>query len=202
LELGRLTSSESVTLPGGTLWALISEDSSGNLPGGLFADSSFFSSHDTQTILNDFGGATIAQGSQIAGGFVVATGSTLSSPAGDIGSSIDFTISDFSGLAVGDKLAVYWFPGQTESNITLPTNNFEIGGFQRTTVNTGSGGNSALIVPSDSEFSVTMAYFDNAITSGNSGIEQTSFQAIAVPEPSTLALLGMSFLILATRRQR
>lgn len=202
LELGRLTNSESVTLPGGTLWALISEDSStGNLPGGLLADSSLYANNNISTITSDFSGATIAEGNSIGGGVIVATGGISNLTPGDISLSFDFEISQFPSVATGDKLGVYWFPGRTEASNTLPTSSFDIGGFHRTDANSGSGGNYGLIVPPDEVPAVTMAFFDNDITSSSSGIALTEFEAIAVPEPSTLIFVGMSILLLLRRRR-
>lgn len=206
LGIGRLTSSNSVTLPGDTLWALVSQDSAGNLPGGLGADSSFFASSNTQNIMNDFAGQTITTGANIGGGRVIATGPTTASTfalgEGYIDGLINFDLNDF-GLSVGDKLAIYWFPGRTEASNTLPSDTFEIGGFQRTTVNTSSGGEAALIVPPDLTQNVNVFYLDDQTTgASDSGIDQTSFQAIAVPEPSTLMFLCTSLLFLARHRRR
>lgn len=202
LELGELTNSSSVALPGGTLWALISEDSSGNLPGGLLTDDSLYNNSNSSTILSHFGGATISAGATIGGGYVVAIGSSAASPAGDIAASIvsfDFVAA---GLSTGDKLGVYWFPGRTTASNTLPATNFEIGGFHRTAANIDSGGNSGLIMPTDGAPSATMAFFDNNITAGTSGIAPTEFQAITVvPEPSTILLIGAVLFVMIRRRR-
>lgn len=199
LELGELTDSAGVAIPGGTLWALISEDSFGNLPGGLLTDSSLYSNNNLSALASDFGGVTISAGSTVGGGYVVATGSSLASPAGEISASIqDF---DFiaAGLSEGDVLGVYWFPGLTTASNTLPSTNFEIGGFHATAANTASGGTAGLVIPGDGN-TVTMAFFDTNIASG-SGIAPTEFQAITVPEPSTLLILGTSLLLLIRRRR-
>jgi hypothetical protein len=200
LELGELTTSASVAIPGGTLWALISEDSSGNLPGGLLTDDSLYNNNNLATIASDFGGATISTGSAIGGGYVVATGSSEISPAGDISQTI--SVFDFAaaGLSSGDKLAIYWFPGRTTASNTIPTTNFEIGGFHRTVANTPSGGTAGMVIPGDGA-TETLAYFDNNITSGASGIDQKNFEAIAVPEPSTLFFLSTGTLLLLRRRR-
>lgn len=201
LELGELTNSSSVTIPGGTLWALISEDSSGNLPGGLLTDDSLYNNNTPSTIVSDFGGNTISAGSTIGGGYVVAIGSSLSSPEGEISRQIATFDFVSAGLNSGDKLGVYWFPGRTTASNTLPSSNFEIGGFHRTAANTPSGGSSGLVMPADNA-DVTMAYFDNNITGGNSGIASTEFQAItAVPEPSALMLIGTGLFIMILRRR-
>lgn len=196
LDIGRMTTSESVTLPGGTLWALITENSSGNLPGGLLADSSFNTNNNTQTIINDFAGSTIAEGNTIGGGTVMAIGSISNFFSGSIVETANF---DITGLNTGDKLGIYWFPGRTTSSNAIPIGSaFEIGGFHRTAANPASGGNAGLVVPSDGA-SVNVYYLDSEIES-SSGIDQTNFQAIAVPEPSTLLLLG-TCLFLSFRRR-
>lgn len=204
LKLGELTSGDSVTLPSGTLWALISENSSGDLPGGLLTDGSLYSNNNAGTIINAFGGQTISAGSLIDGGYVVATGSTTP-PSYSAGEGfIDAAISNFdfaaAGLSEGDKLGVYWFPGRSTASNTLPTDSFEIGGFHRTNTNVNSGGNAGLVIPPDGQ-TVTPAYYDNNLTGNQSGIAATEFQAIAVPEASTLLLLGTSLLFLARRRR-
>jgi hypothetical protein len=201
LQLGEITDTGGSTIPGGTLWALISEDSSGNLPGGLLTDDSLYNNNTQSTVISHFGGITISAGSTIGGGYVVATGGSLSSPAGDI----DEVIASFdfvgAGLSEGDKLGVYWFPGRTTSLNTLTASNFEIGGFHRTAANIPSGGNGGLVIPSDGT-TVTAVYFDNNITGGDSGIAPTEFQAITVvPEPSTFLLLTTGFLFLILRRR-
>jgi hypothetical protein len=130
----------------------------------------------------------------------VATGSSEISPAGDISQTI--SVFDFAaaGLSSGDKLAIYWFPGRTTASNTIPTTNFEIGGFHRTVANTPSGGTAGMVIPGDGATD-TLAYFDNNITSGASGIDQKNFEAIAVPEPSTLFFLSTGTLLLLRRRR-
>lgn len=201
LELGRLTSSESVTLPGGTLWALIGENSSGGLPGGLQVDGSLYSNSNTSLILNDFAGATINKGNIVGGGVILATGPTSNSVPGDINSNLDFNIADYaSGVNEGDVMGIYWFPGLTTSSNQLPTNSFDIGGFHRTNENSVSGGNAGLVVPPDTASGITIAYFDNELTSGSSGIPQTELHAVAVPEASTFFMVAISLLVLINRR--
>lgn len=206
LQIGRMTSSDSATLPGGTLWALISQNSSGNMPGGLLADNSLFFNNDPQSIMDDFAGVTITEGSTIGGGHVIATGgSTITSSAFGEG-FIDGAINTFdfisAGLSVGDKLGVYWFPGLTQASNTLPSDSFEIGGFQSIVTSVNSGGNNALVIPSDG-YTVSVAYLDNVITGGGSGIDQQNFEAISVvPEPSTLLFLSSGALLLLLRRRR
>jgi hypothetical protein len=200
VQLGELTTSQSVSLPGDTLWALISEDSSGNLAGGLLTDDSLYMNNNTQAIMDDFAGSTIAAGNQIGGGTVVATGSATGSIPDTINTTVIFNIIDFPGLSSGDKLGIYWFPGRTIASNTLPSDSFEIGGFQRSDANSASGGEAGLVVPPDG-YNLIVAYFDNATTSGGSGIDQKNFEAIAVPEPSTLFLLGTSILFYLLRRR-
>lgn len=199
LDIGRMTDSNSVTLPGGTLWALISEDSSGNLPGALLADGSLYENNNTQTIVNDFAGATIAVGNTIGGGTIVGTGGISTSFAGSVVSTVNFDETNY-GLTSGDKLGIYWFPGLTTTSNTIPSNSdFEIGGFQRTSENTPSGGTGGLVVPGAGN--TVNAYFLDSEIETNSGINQTSFEAVAVPEVSTLLFLSIS-LVLQTLRRR
>lgn len=197
VAIGRLRSSEAATLPSGTLWALISENNSGNLPGGLLVDDSLYNNHDTQSIVNDFAGNTIAIGEIIGGGTVIGVGSTTSDSL--IDSIVDFTASDY-GLSQGDKLGVYWFPGRTISTNTLPVNSFEIGGFHRTTVSPESFGNAGLVIPADEASLVTASYYDSTSVSGT-GIAPTEFQAIAVPEPSAMLLICASLIYLIRRKK-
>jgi hypothetical protein len=205
LGIGKLTDGVAVTLPENTLWALISEDSSGNLPGGLGVDSSLFSSSNATTLISHFGGASITPGANIGGGVVLATGSTTTAASlfteGFIDAAVNFDISA-SGLSVGDKLGVYWFPGRTVASNTLPASSFDIGGFHRTVPNVSSGGIIGLVVPSDNTVD-SAAYIDNVTTEGASGIAATEFQAITVvPEPSTIFILATSFLLSISRRRR
>lgn len=197
MGIGTLTSSQAGALPDGTLWALISEDSFGNLPGSLLADDSLYSNNNLQTITNSFAGATITLGEIIGGGTVVGVGSTSS--GGVINSVVEFTASDY-GLSDGDKLGVYWFPGRTTALNTLPTSSFEIGGFHRTNASVASGGDAGLVIPADGSPTNTINYADSNTASGT-GIAPTEFQAIAVPEPSTLLLLSLSLLFFGLRRR-
>ena len=203
IEFGELTTSNSVTIPGGTLWALISANSSGNLPGGLLINGALSLDHDKQSIIDDFSGRTIATGESIGGGVVFAVGSSSNSVPGDIGSTVEFDISDFSGLglAAGDQFGLYWFPGRTINSNLIPVDgDFEIGGFHRTTANVASGGNQGMNIPTDG-IAVTFAYFDNNITNGASGIDQVNFQAIMIPEPSSLLMLSASVFFALFRRR-
>jgi hypothetical protein len=201
LGLGELTDSAAADLPNDTLWALISENTSGDLPGGFGADSSIYSNTNPSTIENDFAGQTISVGAFIGGGEVVAIGSTSGSPTAIIASSPNFNLGDFTNLNAGDKLGVYWFPGRTTISNTIPSSGtFEVGGFHRTLSNANSGGNAGLVVPSDGA-NVSTFYYDNTLTGDASGISSTEFQAVAVPEPSTLFLLGLSALHFIRRRR-
>lgn len=197
---GTLTTSESVAIPSGTLWAIITQNSEGNLPGGLQFDSALSVNTDRQAILTDFAGATIAPKELIGGGVVVATGSSVSDPLGDIDSFRQIDYADFAGLGLneGDQFGVYWFPGySTESNVLPVDSVFEIGGFHQTQASTASGGNAGMQMPPDPS-NVTIAYYDDG---EDPAITSNLFQAVAVPEPSTLLLVSAG-VILALRRRR
>jgi hypothetical protein len=205
LEFGQLTTSQSLVLPAGTLWALISENTANELPGGMLINqvlSVAALSVDTnrQAILTDFAGATIAPGRVIGGGVVLATGTSSISPPGDISAFVQFNTIDYAalGLNEGDKLGIYWFPGHTLESNTLPTDSFfEIGGFHRTSASSLSGGNAGMIVPSVGN-SVTIAYFDD---SDDISINPVFFKAVSVPEPSAILLVSVGAMI-ALRRRR
>ncbi len=199
LGFGTLTTSDSVAIPSGTLWAIITQNSEGNLPGGLQFDSALSVNADSQAIQNDFAGATIAPQELIGGGIVVATGSSVSDPLGDIDSFIQIDYADFAGLGLneGDQFGVYWFPGRTTESNVLPVDSvFEIGGFHQTQASTVSGGNAGMQMPTDAT-NVTIAYYDEDDPTIDSGL----FQSVAIPEPSTLLLVS-SGALLALRRRR
>ena len=196
LQLAKLTDSQAADLPTGTLWALISEDTSaGDLPGGLLENSSLYSNNTASTIINDFGGKTIDVGQSIGGGEILATGGIKSSS--DVNNTITYTIP--VGVLTGDKLGVYWFPGRTTVSNVLPISDFEIGGFQRTAANTAASADAGLVV--DSGATYITSYFDTTIFPSG-GIPSTEFQAInVVPEPSALLFLGTGILFLLRRRR-
>lgn len=203
LELGKLTTSDSSILPAGTLWALISQNDSGFLPGALAENGSFSQNANLQAIQADFAGAQIAPNQQIGGGTVVKTGSTITANFNGNGAFImsDELIDFISlGLSQGEKLAVYWFPGLTTTSNTVPLNsNFEIGGFHQTAVSIESGGSSGMVVPSEQNTQETMAYFDSA-TEPNTSFDPALFKAVAVPEPSTTLFLLSAALLFLRRR--
>jgi len=203
-QFGELSTSDAVTLPAGTLWAIISENEAGDLPGGLALDGSFSGAVDPQAVLSDFAGATIAPQSQVGGGAVVFTGEVPSSQPGfALGfSNLDF--ADFSelGLNSGDQLGLYWFPGFTETTNVLPTDSeFEIGGFHRSDASTASGGDTGLVMPPDGQ-TVTIAFFDSETTGGDTSIDPAVFQAVTVPEPSSSFMAMAVTLFVFVRRRR
>lgn len=205
LQFGVLTTSQSVVIPGGSLWALISENDSGDLPGGLLINNALSASANNQEILADFAGTTIATGQTVGGGVVVATGSTTDSASDNGEGFINTVLTNVDltalGLNTGDKLGIYWFPGRTPSSNAIPTgSDFEIGGFHQASASDGSGGNTGMSVPADGA-NLKMFYFDSDVTSGVTSFDPSLFQAVTVPEPSTLLLVSVAVLF-AVRRRR
>ena len=202
-EFGKLTNSQSDNIQPNTLWAIITQNTAGDLPGGLATDGAFSVTANIASISSDFAGQTIDVGQQIGGGDVLAVGGSFSSPLGELGSTETLTNDDYTdlGLNAGDKFGLYWFPGRTPTSNTIPINtNFEIGGFQRNDASIDSGGETGMIIPTNGIELIDITYFDSSITGGDTSFDD-SFQAIVIPEPSVLVLMPISVFLLLLRRR-
>lgn len=198
IDYGVLTNTQSATLPSETLWAIIGQDSQGNLPGGLAPNSGLSSNPNLAIASADFAGAVIAPGNTVGGGRVVATGGSLDSGiVGGFATNIDFAAL---GLNANDRIGFYWFPNLTLSSFTVPSSGpFEVGAFQQDEPSVASGGNVGMRVPAAGDYA--LAYYDSVTMGGATPYSPSLFQAVMIPEPSTSFLLIASALLLSRRRR-
>jgi hypothetical protein len=203
IQAGELLNSSSTLVSDTSLWAII-YDANGDsmLPGGLELDSSL-TTGDTTAIIAAFAGKSITTGATIGLDKILWAGEVdgpgTSGVSGIGGHDLSgFTFSSL-GVAAGGKWAVYWFPGLTAGGNTLPGSSFEVGGIQQTAAG-GSGGDIGMVMPAvdNTGFSFAAAFID---TDHGGDIEASRFTAIAVPEPTTLALSALGLAALLRRRR-
>ncbi len=105
-------------------------------------------------------------------------------------------------LAAGTELSIYWFD-QLSSDLILDTT-VDYGTWVSTTIDTFSGGDNALILPTDPS-TVTISYFDNVFAPGAQAtpLDFTADQTITiVPEPTGASLLALASGMFMLRRNR
>ncbi len=120
-------------------------------------------------------------------------------PAGP-GSFLNSITFDLSGnLNAGDQLLLRWWPTLTTAS-SSPGFSTPFGQFRTDAV--GSGSDIAWVVPTDGS-TVQLNFFDQAFggTELNSAGTASLMTAAAIPEPSSLALLGFGMLLVLTRRR-
>lgn len=198
VDYGVITNSQSTPLAGGALWAIIGQDSEGNLPGGLAPNSGLSSNPNLSIATADFAGAEITPGNLVGGGRVVATGGVFDDGIVESTvSSIDFAAL---GLNPNDRFGFYWFPDLTLSSFTVsPDSPFELGAFHQDVVSVASGGNVGMQVPASGFYA--LAYYDSTSTGGATPYSPALFQAVMIPEPSASFLLIASGLLLSRRKR-
>jgi PEP-CTERM motif len=185
--------SSGVQVPDDTLWAITYQNSLGNLPGGLENNSSLTVS-DATAAASAFGGRTITTGQNISGSTILFTGRVLDGEAG-----LTFSGAIPSGVVSGGIWGLYWFPGLVGT--TLPTSNFQIGGFTQVDNIAVPNGDIGTVIPIDGT-TVTTAFFDNVSSGVATDLPVSRFTAIvAIPEPASFALSALGVLALLRRRR-
>lgn len=178
LEFEELKDSSGAASTSNTLWAIIVAPPGSDLPGGLGQDSSL-TTEDIAKARADFGGANITTGASLGDAVVMETGQLSSD--GIMNVNVTWTDEDYNTIQAGGLIGLYWFPGITGSSAVLPESNYQIGGLQETTPDAGSGGDAGMIVPSNPALALTIAYFDDVITSGALMLPVSRFTAIDIP---------------------
>lgn len=207
---GAMRGVDGETLPDGTLIVLIANTntSEGALPAGLVAST-------TNSGLNPvlagehFAGTTLEVGATINLDTIFYIGAINGAASIDpayAGTVYDPLVTiDYGGaLALGQTYGLYWFPGLTVDNNTVPSGSFVMGGFHNTDANSGDIG---MVLPSDGLYDV---FHTDNVTAGLDGLTSVimspAFTAInvpaAIPEPSTTAIIAIGMVAMMRRRMR
>lgn len=199
IAIGTLRTSDGTQVATNTLWAIIYRNpSTGNLPGGLDANSSLTAA-DSSSILAAFSGKTIAEGQPIDGSTILLTGSA--DMLGTASHSITGALyPPFAGVTAGGVWGLYWFPGLTTASNQVPTDSFEIGGFTQTDSSVEPYGNAGTVIPADGATDTTF-FFDDLTTATPGDLPSSRFTAVAVPETTTLTLSALGLAALLRRRR-
>lgn len=178
LEFGLIREVDGHIAQSGTLWILVVAAPDSELPGGLKENTSLTSSN-IPAVRTDFAGSTILPGSTLGTASIVASGILGSNH--DIVDEVKLTNQDYNIIQAGGLIGLYWFPGINGSAAILPQSNFQIGGFQESVVDFNTGGNAAMVVPTNGGQTLTIAYYDSVFTGGLTKLPPSRFTAIHVP---------------------
>lgn len=151
---------------------------------------------------NAFAGTSLSYGSAIGGsGDDIIVGVLSAIDLGGINGFNDSQTITLSGdLGANDNLALYWFPTVSSASIAGSVSEY---GFFRTSNAAdlvSSGSDIAFIMPSDGANS-TLAVYSSSV---GGGVADSALTAVAVPEPSTYAMLfgALALGFVAYRRRR
>jgi len=205
IQVGELLDASSNLVSEGSIWAIIYDaDGDGFLPGGLTYDSRLQSSN-AGAAFAAFSGASITTGTTIGNDRIlwagIVDGENASGAEGVGGVTFDnFTFASLE-VAANGRWGVFWFPELTDSERTLGTTAFQIGGIQINSADTLAGGQIGMFFPAaDDTGASLLAYFYNESFGGST--PDSYFTAInAIPEP-TSALVGLLVTAGLLRRRR
>ena len=197
-EVESLRDSNQLPVQDGTPWFLVADSNrDGIFPG-------------EDALLNK----TLASGVDIFGDRVFASGTT-NSAEGNLGrANISATFSIVSDLGfsedgeqVNQKWAIYWFPGLASINSNIEAGQ-SFGRFHGEVVDSGSGGDSAMIFQAAPSLTTTL-YFDSEVlsdfdtpTANTPSVSDFSANFTVIPEPSSVGLALLGVLGLMARRRR
>lgn len=212
VQFGVATDSSGVSVADGTLWALVADTDDNNIFTGFGLNSNLSDSAMADTYFNV--NQPLAIGQSIDGDVVVAMGAFNGSAEFGVAGVISTLLADMAydssptgtGVAENRDFAFYWFPAATYTgagSYSIATNYSEasignqVGGINVATADAGAG-TGAMVFPSDG--SLTDPIGANTSELGGS-VANSSFQAVMIPEPSALALLGLGSLFLLRRKR-
>lgn len=206
VSAGELLTSSSTIVSDTSLWALI-YDADGNnaLPGGLSTvTSNSLTTGDQETTFNAFRNKGIIAGDTIGGDKILRVfevdSANTSGAAGVTLQVINSFVYATEGVAGGGKWGIYWFPGLTTANATLPdVPGFEVGGFFQLTPDSGAGGTIGTVLPASDTGTASAAFLNSNYGGDTDATRLTAI--VAVPEPSTLALSALGLAALLRRRR-
>jgi len=206
-SIGNLRDANGVPLvDGSSAWAMIvRNDSSSFLPGGL-TDGGLIGT--ASQITGDFDDETITIGDK--GSYTIVSVGTIDGSEGLLGtggngvmlSPIVFSLG--GEITTGKLWGLYWFPNKLPGD-TL-TGAYEVGGFAQSAFNAASGGDIGMLIPADGTVNAVnfleTNFNQNILGGADTGLGASRFTAVAVPEPSSLALALFGFAILIRRRRK
>jgi hypothetical protein len=192
----------------GTLWALIVDGGDGTLPGGLTANTSLAglvaaNGASATTLINTtFDGVDFTLGTLFGTDTVFALGgfTGLAGAPGTAAPVLELTIGTY-GVAVGRVYGFYFFPGKifTTQGATY-TADASVGGINSSITDSGAGFDSGMVIPSDGATAAQGALTNAGGDLGGS-MSDSSFAAVAIPEPSAVLLGSLGALFLLRRRR-
>lgn len=130
---------------------------------------------------------------------VVLASFNINQGAGATNVALILNFANFANLNAGDPLMLRWFPtitGPDMPSSALPSGpaaGSPFGQFRTDLVEAENGSNFAWIVPSDG-FTITLNFLTQSINPTSTHPESDGFanMVVAIPEPSTMVLMGLA----------